>query len=197
MFQAVFLWFMPLVVIVIAVEDCIEYQKIGYQDILISKAGKKQYILHQLLKGFWAIFLLVEFALVINLILVHIVFEGGQFSPYSMDGTISELHNWEMSLPIVTNLIFATITAFFSGLITMVGIITTFQTNDRRIVYGITLIFWFVPFLRKNSLMLLFQPYAEYGIETLMPIGVSVGLLYMLYILLCYGRKVWFDKTSI
>ena len=200
-FQSLLLWFMPIYCLVLTADDCIEDYHIGLKNVLVSKIGIKKYVQAHLVKSFVYAFLLIFSAMLINLLLVHIIFRGGQFSPYTDEAgfisTLSQFYQWEVKNPLWANIVFSLITAFMSGLISMVGTISAIMIHNKKLVYGITLIFWFIPFLQKNSLMYLFQPHTEYDLDTLVPIGVTVSCIYIAYILFGYFKEVRFGKTTI
>ncbi len=198
MFQSLLLWFMPLYCLLLTADDCIEDYKIGLRNIIISKIGKKKYVQSHLIKSFLYSFILILGALMINLLINHIIFRGGQFSPFDDEGIyISKFYEWEVLHPLLTNVIFSVITSFVCGLISMVGTISAIMIHNKKIVYGITMVLWFVPFLQRKSLMYLFQPHSEYVLDTIVPIGISVSTVYLVYIILGYFKEVYFGKTSI
>ena len=129
--------------------------------------------------------------------MVHIIFAGGNFSQFSDEGNyISEFYKWEVNNPLLTNILFSFVTATMCGLISMVGTISAIIIHNRKVVYGVTMVFWFIPFLQKNSLMYLFQPHSEYVLDTLIPIGISVSAVYIVYIIVGYAKEVHFGKTN-
>lgn len=198
MFQALLLWFMPIYCLVLTADDCIEDNNLGLRNVIISKIGKKRYVLSHLAKSFIYTFILVLGALFINLVMVHIIFAGGKFSPFTDEGNfVSLFYQWEVNHTLLTNILFSLITASMCGLIAMVGTISAIMIRSKKVVYGITMVFWFIPFLQKNSLMYLFQPHSEYVLDTLVPIGVTVSCVYIVYILFGYFKEVHFGKSTI
>ena len=193
-FQSVFLWFMPLYCLILASDDCIEDYVLGYKNILVSKIGRKEYIISHLKKSFVVSFLLVAGSLLINLVLVHIVFYGGQYSPYSDELIMSDFYQWEVDYPFLTNLLFTLVTAFVTGMISMVGTVLGIVVHNRKLVYGITMLLWMIPFLKKKSLMLLFQPHSEYVLDTLVPLAIEVLVIYLGVIMIAFFKEVCFEK---
>lgn len=194
--QSLFLWFMPLYCLILATDNCIEDYNLNYKNILISKVGRKQYVISNLKKSFSVIFTLVGCALLMNLVLVHIAFHGGIYDPYGDELITSLFYQWEIDYPFLTNLLFTFITAFICGLLSMVGTMLGIILHDKKLVYGVTMLLWFVPFLQKKSLMLLFQPHSEYVLDTLIPIFVEVFVTYTLVIVLGYYKEVHFEKKA-
>lgn len=194
-FQSVFLWFMPLYCLLLCTEDCIEDYATGYKNILVSRIGRKAYVSQHLKKSFTVVFFVVVASLFLNLVMVHIVFYGGQFSPYDDEMVLSRFYQWETDLPLAANILFLLVTAFACGLISVAGTMMGIAFHSRKLVYGITMLLWFIPFFQKNSIVLLFQPHSEYGPDTLVPLGIEVVVLFSVVILLGYMKEVRIEKT--
>lgn len=195
-FQTLFLWFMPLYCLLLTADDCMMDHELHYNNILISKVGRKAYMKQHLLKSWIVSFGLVAFALLFNLLLCHILFQGGVFNPYGEDNSISAFYQWEIAHPLLTNIGFSVVTAFVCSLISVVGTITSILFEQKKIVYGITMILWVIPFLQEKSLMLLFQPHSEYVLDTLVPIALKTCIPYIVYILVGYVKEVYFAKKT-
>lgn len=192
-FQAIYLWLMPIYCLVVVAEDCIEDFTTGYSNILITKFGKKSYIRGNLTKGFLISFLTILCAMVINLVLVHLLFQDGHFSPYGDICYAEGVERWGIEHPLLANLAFSIVTSFFCGMISMVGVISVLIFHSRKVAYGITILAWLAPVICKNSLMLVFQPRSEYSLETLAMIAVTVLIPYGLYIVIGYYKEVRFE----
>lgn len=194
-FESIMLWFMPLYLLIITAEDSIEDYDIGYRNILISKIGKKNYYLNKLVGSFAVAFVIVLVALLIDIILLHTLFSGGQDmpvdpndSPENLLYTISNAH------PITANIVFAVVTAFLSGLISMVGAALAIVVHNRKIVYSVTFLLWFIPVLLKTSLMLVVQPFSEYDFDDLIPIFLSVSVSYIVIVAVVTVWEVKFEE---
>ena len=73
----------------------------------------------------------------------------------------------------------------------MLGTVLSIVLHDRRLVYAITFAVWFIPILFKDSFMLVFQPFSEYGLRTIVPLAVwSAGLFIFLTVVLV----IWEEK---
>ncbi|MDD4371970.1 MAG: hypothetical protein PHD56_12985 [Anaerostipes sp.] len=132
----------------------------------------------------------------LNLVLSHILFRGGIFNPYGEDFSTSLFYLWEIKHPFLTNILFIVITSFVCSLIGMVGTITSLMLKQKKVIYGITMLFWVVPFLQEKSLMLLFQPHSEYVLDTLIPIALKTCIPYIIYIIFGYFKEVYFAKKA-
>lgn len=80
-FQGLYLWLLPLYCLVISSNDCLMDQERGYDNILISRIGKRKMIYGLLIKNFILLSLLVFLSLSLNLFCVHLMFRGGKYNP--------------------------------------------------------------------------------------------------------------------
>ena len=64
--QILLLWYLPLYLMLIVADDCIEDYKTGYKNILISKFGKISYLRNNVFKGFYIGFTILFISLIIN-----------------------------------------------------------------------------------------------------------------------------------
>ncbi len=94
----------------------------------------------------------------------------------------TRLFQWSYEHPLLANLAFDVSASLFSAMICTVGIALALLVPNRKIVYGMTLLLWLVPMVMKKSLALLFQPFAEYGLDELLPIFLVVTVSYALLI---------------
>lgn len=198
-FQSIVLWFFPLYSLLLTAEDCIEERKTGIRNIVIAKEGKKKYIKSHLYKSFIFSFLLIMLMLLINMALVYIIFAGGKTPKY--DDLMLSLRTdnllWACKNGLLVDFIYIIITAAICGLISMVGTISAIMLVDRKIVYGITMLFWFAPTFLSKSLLYVFQPFTEYSLSFVAPTIIGVFVVYILYISGWYVKEVYFDKKSI
>lgn len=197
--QSLYLWFLPMYLLILVGEECIEDFKTGNKNILICKSGKGKYIKTKLKSSFLISTTLVGMGLLTNFILVQFVYAGGSHLRYGgyymvydvklMPETL--LFEWSYTNPVVSNLVYIAITMLFAGLIGMLGTMLSIVFHDRKIVYAITFALWFVPILFKNSFMLVFQPFSEYGFDTVVPLAVWIAGF---YILITAVLVVWEEK---
>lgn len=188
--QVLYLWFLPIYLVILSGEESMEDFRTGYKNILLCKGGKTRYIKDKLKAGFFIPFFIVMCGLVLNLIVIQVVCHngtyllyGGEYMVYdstSMPGTL--LFEMSYSHPLLTNIVYIGIAALFAGLIGMLGTIFAVVLHDRKLVYAFTFALWFVPILFKNSFMLVFQPFSEYGFQVIVPLALWVAGLYTLLI---------------
>ena len=89
-FQGLYLWLIPLYCLVISSNDCLMDQERGYDNILISRIGKRKMLYRLLIKNFILLSVLVFLSLSLNLLCVHLMFRGGKYNP----SEISALNNF-------------------------------------------------------------------------------------------------------
>lgn len=178
--QRLYTWFMPLYLLVIFTEGSIEEAETHLANVLICKRGKKKYILEKAGWDFAISFSLILIAMLINLILCLIVFKNGTYMDMDPnDGPETKLYVWSFAHPLLANLAFDLVTAYVFALLCVVGTSISMVIPDRKVVYGATLLLWFVPVTMKKSIVLVFQPFAEFDIDYLLPVFLAVTISYI------------------
>ncbi|HET7627692.1 MAG TPA: hypothetical protein VFK44_04805 [Bacillales bacterium] len=169
--QILLLWFLPFYSLLIGAEDAIQDKKTGYRNLLISKAGRKNYVLEKLMTSFVVSFAVLFTALFVNFALCFLFFANGT----SMHG-LEEIKMPDRSLfslsiahPYLTVLLFSLAASLLAGCAGMLGASVSLFFADRKFAYTAAFFIWFLLVLRDPSLMLVFQPFAEYGFDVLVP----------------------------
>lgn len=191
-FQMILLWFMPIYMLVIFGESGLEDNKLHYRNIIISKIGKNRYIAEKIITAFVFSVLIVAGALILNYFLIKVICFGGRQTPFLEDDMKDVvLFQWSIHHPMITNMIYIAITSCFTGLISAIGTVFSIILKDRRVVYTVTFLLWYIPSMLHSSLMLVFQPFTEYDFSTIMPIMLIVAAVYLIIILgaCCWGEK--------
>lgn len=179
----IYMWFMPLYLIIIFSEPGIEDAETHMANCLVCRTGRIAYVVNNLRNSFAGAFSLIMAAMLINIALCCVIFRDGTFLGIDPeDSPENALYVFSNANPFVANLVFAAVTAFVSALICTVGTAISLAVPDRKIVYGFSLLMWFVPLASKKSLMLIFQPFSEYGLGDLIPLFAVVTIAYMLII---------------
>ena len=75
-FQGLYLWLLPLYCLVISSNDCLMDQERGYDNILISRIGKRKMLYRLLIKNFILLSILVFLSLSLNYVTVALVNDG-------------------------------------------------------------------------------------------------------------------------
>ncbi|MDO5410363.1 MAG: hypothetical protein Q4F21_07900 [Lachnospiraceae bacterium] len=165
--------------------------KTGYAVVLLSKTGKKSYVLSYIKGSFLCSFFMAFAALAFDFILVHIVFAGGAYSPYSPSEYDSSWLLFQYDHASIANIVFMFITSIVISLMAVFCTMTALVIRNRKIVYGINVILWLVFVLKKNSVVLLFQPFSEYSLKTLLLIGTGCTACYLLSVIILYMLEVY------
>ncbi|MCK1994631.1 hypothetical protein GW626_22365 [Peribacillus muralis] len=190
--QIILLWFLPLYLLVICSDDPIQDKKTGVRDIWISKLGKRNYFLVKLKTSFIVSFSVIFLALTINFLINSLIFDMAGFSSASnYDGVSGEAFlKKQVESPYLSIFLFSLTTSFFAGLIGAAGTCFSMLTYDKKITYPVTFAFWYILISNKGSVMYLFQPFAEYGLETLVPIFITSTLAFLVLYILTYLHEV-------
>ena len=143
-FQMIYLWFLPLYLLVIVGEESIVDYITGYKNILICKMGKNKYILQKMKSAFIVSFTIVFVGLGLNLILSQVVFNGGTNTPFDAEPlkydsfVMVETFLFEISYthPLTTNIVYILITAIFAGVLGMMGAALAISIHERKMQFG-------------------------------------------------------------
>ena len=180
----VFTWFMPLYMVLIFADTVIEDSQTRLSNSEIARTGKKSYIRTKVLGTFTMAFILIAFSMLLNLMLCYIVFSGGKFIGMDPgDSPENFLYNISHAHPLLANIAFDLVKAFMCALIATVGASIALIAPNRKIVYSLTLIIWFIPIMLNKSLVLIFKPFSEYDFQYLLPIFFSVTFAFVLIII--------------
>ena len=147
-----------IVLSVISSNDCLMDQERGYDNILISRIGKRKMLYHLLIKNFIFLSVLVFLSLSLNLLCVHLMFRGGKYNP----SEISALNVFTMfwtNHPLLNNFVHILITSIIYGIMGMFCCATSFYFRNRKTVYFVSIFFWLIEILKPGSLLLIFQPF--------------------------------------
>ena len=82
-FHSLFFNFLPLYLLIISCDDCFEDCTTKYRNILISKWGKKDYVITNITKSFCISFFLILFTLLLNMLMSEIIFNTATYSIFS------------------------------------------------------------------------------------------------------------------
>ena len=131
-FHSLFLGFLPLYLLIISCDDCFEDCTTKYRNILISKWGKKDYVITNIAKSFCISFFLILFTLLLNMLMSEIIFNTATYSIFSenlVDEDKTSLFYIEATHPTVTNIIYIFITSFIAAPIVNTTKIPRVMTN--------------------------------------------------------------------
>ena len=166
MLQIIYLWFMPLYLLVVVAEDCFEDFNTGYINVLKARRGKIRYYSDNLVKGFVLSFLIVFISLILNFIFVHILFYSScsnESTELISDGSF--FNKWSVKHMSATNIIYIFLTSIIFGITGAAENAMALFFHDRKIVYPIELAVWFGILMCPRSIMLFIQPFTEYDLS--------------------------------
>lgn len=196
-FQIVYLWILPVYLLLATCDDVATDLSTGFRTALISRMGRKKYfwknLFHSFLRGFGLIFT----ALAINLIQVCVLFRGGDYSRF--DGTAeNEANFFTFSLhhPLGINLVYILLAALLAGAVSAAGCSLLFVLKERVKVYPVIIIAWLFAVLWDPSLMLAAQPFSEESALRVLSVFLVTLGIYILFILAGIGKEIWFEKRQ-
>lgn len=183
--QIVLLWFFPIYFLLICADDSIQDFETGYFFILNMRVNKKTYFIEKVCTSFLISMLVMAISLIINFFVVLIVFRGGSDSNGLFEITFenNKLFDFSIHRPYLAVLFFSIIASYLAGICGALGAALSVFFRDRKFSYPAAFLIWFAFVLKKNSVMLLVQPFAEYGLDILIPTFISISVLFSLIIL--------------
>lgn len=181
-FISLMLNFLPVYLLFISGDDCFEDVSTGYRNLLISKWGKKNYMRTNIIKAFCISFFIIFTSLMLNLLMAHIIYNGAVYS--QLDEMLiyyepGDLYYIEATHPLLTNIIYIFTTSFLAGLIGAAGAALAMAIKNRKIVYPLLFLLWYLPQSLDNSIMLALQPFCEYGLDTKAPIYIITSCIFI------------------
>lgn len=195
--HSLMLYFLPVYLLVIAGDDCFEDVLTGYRSVLISKWGKKSYVKTSIIKAFCISFSVVFISLLFNLLMAHIIYNGSGYSQieelliYYEPG---DLYYFEANNPLLTNVIYIFTTSFLSGLIGAAGAALAMANKNRKIVYPLLFLLWYLPQCLDNSIMLALQPFNEYNLGTKVYIYIITSCIFIVVTAVAAIKEIRYAK---
>lgn len=191
--QMLILWLIPAYVLLGESSWFILDEKTKNSSILISKFGKRKYIIYYLLNVLFSTFILIFANLIINYIIVNIINHGGTISQFSYQGSdYSGIGNLQEQLdnPIIANIIFIITTSFFIALYAVFTSCLSFLFTKLSHVFLLSFALWFIIISGDYSILLAFQPFAEYSFQYIGKIYIILSIILMLSCLILSIYKV-------
>lgn len=193
--QAILFWFLPIYFFLISNDNIIQDSQTGYRQIVILKTGKKKYIRDTMFFSFIIGCIVMAGVLLVNFIFSHLLFNG------TFKNGLDEIElsdNWLFTYSMKNHyfgiIFFSITTVCLSGLASLLGSSMSLFFKQRQTAYISTFFIWFTLGLRQNSLMFLMQPFAEYDLDVLIPIGVIFLLVTLIPSFLIYFHEVKEDE---
>ena len=191
--QKLFFWYLPLYLLIIVADDCIEDHKFGYKQLLVTKWGKKAYFRINILKGFFFSFAAILVPLAINFAMTQIAFAGATYTGIS-DYTISD--GLSLKNPLLTNVTYILINSFVAGIVGMGGVAISLAFRNRLIVYPTVFMMWYIPTtVMEKSIIYALQPFTEYQISDATGAIVFVFSINIIAVIFAYIKEIKYEKV--
>jgi len=161
-------WFLPIYLLIITGEDSLEDDDTGYRNVLQSRMSKRQYVWGKARNAFCFSFLVLFLSLMLNYGLLHLLFHQGEFiwlTPGIYPEEEQRMYTIGYDHPGSVNLVNIMVTSIFGGCIGMVGTSLAVFFRDRKIVYGLTFLLWFIFVLTDDGLMSILHPFTNMILE--------------------------------
>ncbi|MBT0134712.1 hypothetical protein G4229_13700 [Listeria seeligeri] len=193
--QILLLWFLPILGLLLGTDSSIQEYQTGVRNIVINKIGKKAYILQKLATSFILCFITMFAALLLNFILVNIIFRGGTYQ-MGLDGagSLNSLFDISMQNPYLADIGFGFVACLMAGMAGLIGASASLFFLNKKFAYPAAFFVWFLMILPNNSIMFIFQPFTEYGLETILPISLVFSLIVLLIVGILYLYEVRYVK---
>lgn len=177
-------WFLPLFTLFIANEDSLEDHDLQYRNILIIRSGEIGYIKTKILGSFFISFGIICLGLILNMLLVYVLFKNGTYQKDDFsDCAYYDISRITVPHPVMSNIVYIGLTSILAGLLGSVGAALAMVLKERRLVYGLTFLLWFIPVMSKQSLMYVIQPFISVDFMTVLPTLIGLVLCYCVIII--------------
>lgn len=191
--QIIIMWFLPIFMLLLYSDKTINEIKSNYYSTEMVKNNENKYIINKLLSSFVIGFMVMITALILNLLLSAILFSGGEkicVDIKPIDGHYVLL-GWQNEHPLLTNIIYDLICAFFSGIIMSMSTMMGFLIKDKKITYIASFIVWFWLISTKLSVVQVLQPFTEYEVNSEIKAFIQATLLILSIIIgsICFAKK--------
>lgn len=197
LFAGVYMYSIPIVIVMLNSEDCIDDQTSHLKNSIVTRIGLKKYVILHLLKSFFVGFILVFCGLMLNLLLVHIVYRGGLFTGLSRDFYDHDAYwTWMLNHQTLTNIIHITIYAFLAGLISLVGTITALQVRNKKIIYAVCVVMWAFLYINPYSIEVLIKSFRFIELKFQIIAFILTVTLCVLYVSIGLGRLIYNEKKN-
>jgi hypothetical protein len=198
MMQILFLWFLPIYLLIMVCENYIQDVETGENKILILKLGKKKYFGSNLFISFISSFAVFFLSLLLNFIISFIINKDGTHNPSAYISQqlleVRPMLAYQLSHPVITNLVFILISSLLVGILALTITSICFIFPSRKYAYFLSFILWFLLIMGSSSILLIFQPFTEYPFKHLLKIILQTIILFSIIICSSYFYKVKTDE---
>lgn len=190
-------WFLPIYLLMITGEDSLEDCDTGYRNILQSRMSKKQYVWGKARNAFCLSFLILFVSLMLNYGLLQLIFHQGKYiwlTPDIYPEDENRMYTIGYGCPVVVNLANIMMTSILGGCISTVGTCLAMYLRDRKIVYGVTFMLWFIFVLIDDGLMSVLHPFTNMTLERLVTAVLLITCGYAAIALIPLAAEVKSDE---
>ena len=194
--QRLLFWYLPLYLLLLVAEDCIEDVKTGYKNILVTKWGKRRYVTHNFIKGFLISFMVLFSSLVLNLLMAEIAFHGGYVLGASgMEVEKIPAMQAAYQSPMLTNCVYILMACFLSGMVGLGAVSISMMLPNRFLAYPIVYFIWYIPSTFKRPIILAIQPFTEFWMSDALPAILFVVGINILAAIAAYLKVMKYDPV--
>lgn len=197
MLYRIMFWFLPIYLLIITGEDSLEDYDTGYSNILQSRMSRKQYIWGKARNSFCFSFLVIFLSLMLNYCLLQLIFHGCEHNwiePNLYPAEENRMYTIGYDHPVTVTLASIVMTAIFSGLISLIGTSLALCFHDRKVVYGLTFILWFIFVLNEDGFMSIFHPFTNMILERLIIAFFLIAVGYLIIAMTALIAEVRSDE---
>lgn len=192
LFQVVYLWLLPLYLLMVVGNDSCIDEKTGYKYVLMCRVGKNKYLREKWGASFVIAGVVMFVSLLCNVIFVSLVFHARCSDEYlaaNMQGTT--LEHIYIGFPLLSYFAFILSASMISGFLSLFGSVVSTTFRNKKYSYAIVFLVWLIFIIMDDSIMLVFQPYIEYSLDVLIKIVVKFMLVCCLSVLgaVIYEKK--------
>lgn len=164
--QMLLMWLLPFYVLSIYADSYVNEHKLGYDILLATRKKKADIFTGKLVSGFITGFIAFFISLSINYLLCLILFHKGKsFSGLETYAKEIPLLDLSISHPILTYIVYIIFSSIIAGLCSMMCVAFSYLFKNHKLLYGISIIVWFVQISYKYSIVYVMQPFTEYGVK--------------------------------
>lgn len=196
--QMLFIWLLPLFLLLIYDDSYIKECRLGYNNIMSTRINNKKIFQTKIITGFIVGFLVVFVSLVCNFLLACICFKGGKsFSGLEILAGLPDTHlilNMSLQHPIISYSIYIMAFSIIAGLYSAGCVSVSFIVKDYKLLYGICVVVWFLQILSPFSITYAMQPFIEYGLNKIIPAMIILLGVILVTVILGYYMKVKHER---
>jgi hypothetical protein len=169
--QMLYIWMLPLYLLITYCDYYIQEKKVGYNIMLLSRISKRDLIKSKMIISFFVPFLISFISVSLNFVLANIIFKGGVYFSGLERFVARGINILHISIqhPIITYIIYILVFSLITGGcgIICTGICLLFPKY--KVTYPIVFFIWIIQIAMPYSLTYAMQPFIEYGLDYIIP----------------------------